>query len=143
MYGIQGIVEDVMTYEVPQELVQQYDIIRPSEHARLTEERNKYLEEIDAEISELENELALDPSQLDTLNMAMGEIKQPRSGIVATQAQFLADQAALEQDRRKMALDLLKAKRREIKEQILIAHNSSFDAARKCIREAKTIAECD
>lgn len=134
MFRIQGIVEDVMNYEVPEDLVQEYEIINPLEHKRLTQERNLYMKEIDAEIAMLEKDIALDQNQFATLTMAMAAIEEPRSDIIATQAQFVADQSSQELRRRDVALSLLKAKRKEIAEQLLMAHRNSQAAALECIR---------
>lgn len=142
MFRIQAIVENVMNYEVPEDLVQEYDLIGPREHANLVDARNQYVREIDAEIAMLEKEIALDENQFATLTMATGLIAEPRSGIIAEQARFVSEQSAAEFDRRKAAIEILKAKREEIKEQISAANRISQKAARKCIREKKKVSEC-
>ena len=133
MLGIQTIVEDVLNHEIPNELLEEYEIVSPFKHRELTEQRREYLADIDAEIDALEKEIALNADQFSTLTTAMEAINESRSDIVATQAQFVADQAALEQERRRMALDILKARREEIRNRILIAHRNSQAAALRCI----------
>lgn len=142
MYGIQSTVEDVLVHEPPQRLVARHDLINPSEHKRLTEERNTYLNEIDTEFAAIKSDIALDPNQMTTLTMAAQRIEEPRSDIVATQAQFLADQTALEQDRRKIAVELIDSRHAEIRNQVVAAQVASRDAALKCIREKKSTNDC-
>lgn len=142
MFGIQSTVEAVITHEPPQELIAKPTLISPAEHKRLTMEREKYLAEIDVEFAAIKGDLVLDPNQMETLTMASERIANPRSDIVATQAQFLSDQAALEQDRRKLAIDLIDSRHTEIRNQVMSAHVASRDAALKCIREAKSTNDC-
>lgn len=131
--GIQDVVEEVMHYEVPSHLNQRYEIINPLEHKRLTEERQAYIDDLNAEIAGLEAALVLDENQFETLAVGIETIQAPRSDIQATQAQFIADQARLEHDRRKAAIEILRNKRDDLKRQIEEAHNNSQAAALRCI----------
>lgn len=142
MFGIQSTIEDVMVYEPPQDLVTRHEIMNPMDHKRLTEERNQYLTEIDAEFASIKSDIVLNPDQLATLTMAAEGISSPQSDIQATQAQFIADQASLEQARRDMAYKIVDSKHEDIKNQIIAAQISSREAALKCIREKKSTNDC-
>lgn len=145
MVGIQTTVEDVLAHEPPAELthiVPNGDTMNPLEHQRLVKERNAYLAEIDAEFAAIKKDVALNPNQFEALKSASAIVNEPRSGTVATQAQFVADQAAEEQRRREMAIALIDERHEEIKQQLLMADKSSRDAVRKCIREKATINNC-
>jgi hypothetical protein len=131
--GIQNVVEEVIHYEVPGELTQRYEIISPVEHERLTRERQAYMNDLDAEIADLEAALVLDENQFESLAVGIERIQEPRSDKQAIQAQFVADQARLEHDRRKAAIEILRNKRDDMRRQIEEAHNNSQAAALKCI----------
>ena len=143
MFQIQGVVEDVMNYEVPEEHLREYDIIDPIKGAAIARERKQYLKEIDAEIAGMEREMALNPDQFATLTSAAAIINEPRSGSAAIQAQFVADQSALEHQRRAAAIELLKAKRADIKEQISVSMISLGDAMSACFYQRTSTEGCD
>lgn len=131
------IVEEVMSYEVPTKFTQDYDILTDKEYATLRDEREAYYEDIISQISDLESEIALNDNQLDTLSMASSIALAPPSDITAQQATFVGDAARLEQQRRQAALEILRNKKEDIKEQLTIGDKKALEAALKCIRTCR------
>lgn len=137
MGSISIVVEEVSAIEVPERFVSSPDIMTDQEYADLRDDREAYYRDIDAQIRELEKEIALDENQLDTLMMASEIAAEPPSDITATQAQFLGDASRLEQQRRQAALEILRQKRADIKEQLTTGDQVAFDAVLECLRTCK------
>lgn len=134
MMDISTVVETVQEYEVPDKFTRRYDRMNDSQYAALRDEAEEYMADIDYQIAELESEIALDPDQLDTLSMASHIAAKPPSDITATQAQFIGDASRLEQQRRDMALYVLRAKRDDVRKQLETGVRGAQNAARRCIR---------
>jgi hypothetical protein len=137
MTGISGVVEAVMEYQVPAQFTDIPERMTPERYAALRDEAEEYKEDIDLQIAELEADISLDDEQMQTLAMAASLIQEPESNIEATQAQFLGDASRLEQQRRQVALDVLRMKRREIDQALSVGMRRAQYAAARCIRTGR------
>lgn len=139
MENISIVVEEAVSYEPPVELIERHETLSPFDHARLVEERERFLEEADYELRMVEADLMLDDTQMETLMLASKMAAEPPSDIVATQAQFLGDASRLEQQRRAIAVEAIRQKRTDLRRQMEEATHNSRLAAAKCVRDESCI----
>lgn len=134
---VSSVVEVALNYEVPDRFTQDYGTMSTEEYAALSKDRVEYLEQLDRDIEDLSADVAIDEDEESVMVEIASLSFAPPSDISATQAQILQDAAKIEEDKRKKALEILRNRRDDIREQVVAGDQKANSAAMKCFWDSK------